>query len=240
MKKYITLVALFFSAVAYAQPDDVEYYTDSRVKNSRWSLALDLYPNYTDRRLINNEVPAGGGYDLENDEATGSFQLNYGVDVFYALGSAFDIGLGFGYAQGRYTVENAAFYQDRVDTAFGDVETEVSMLSIPLKLNFNTAITEILDLEVVPTVELNLVNRYEQRFSPVNEADFTRDLSDNVQSTNWSVGIALGGTFNISDDWGIIVRGNIKYMLNPLIEINDYPRETLISYGLVTGLKYKF
>ena len=241
MKKYLLIPALLLSAMAYAQPDDdVKYYTDSQVKHSRWSAALNLYPNYTDRRLINNEVPSGGGFDLPNDEASGSFQLNYGLDFFYSLGSAFDIGVGFGRAAGNYTVNDVRLYQGRTDTALAKMEVGVSMYTIPLKLNFNTAITDIVALEVVPTVELNLVDKYDQTFSPLNESTFTNDLKDLTQSVNWSVGIGLGGTFNFSEDWGIIVRGNIKYMLNPLIEMDNFPRETLISYGMVLGLKYKF
>ncbi|MGB0176187.1 MAG: hypothetical protein ACPF9D_03410, partial [Owenweeksia sp.] len=147
MKNYLLMVALFVSAVAFAQPDDdVRYYTDSQVKHSRWSIALNLYPNYTDRRLINNEVPAGGGFDLPNDEAMGNFQFNYGLDFFYSLGSSFDVGLGFGRAAGNYTVDNVRLYQGRADTVLAKMEVGVSMYTVPLKLNFNTAITDILDL----------------------------------------------------------------------------------------------
>ncbi|HBF19379.1 MAG: hypothetical protein CMI36_14050 [Owenweeksia sp.] len=228
--------------MAFAQPgdDDVEYYTDSRVKHSRWSIAANLYPNYTDRRLINNEVPSGGGFNLPNEDAQGAFQLNYGLDFFYSIGSAFDVGIGIGRAAGNFSVDNVMLYQGRTDTTLAKMEVGVSMYTVPLKLNFNTAITDILDLEVVPTVELNFVDKYDQTFTPRNENSFTNNLKDRTQSTNWSVGIGLGGTFNVTEEWGVIVRGNIKYMLNPLIEADNFPRETLISYGAVVGLKYKF
>lgn len=241
-RKILVLGTVLSSITMYAQrdKDDVEYYTDSRVKQSRFSIALMGSPNYTDRRLINDEIPAGGGFDLTDENAKGAFQFNYNLDVFFSIGSALDIGLGFGRATADYNVQDVSYYEGRTDTVLSDVDVNVGMYTLPLKLNFNTSVTDILDLEVVPMVELNFVDRYRQDFHPEGEASFTRDLSDEVQSLNYSVGISLGGTFHLDENWGIIVRGNIKYMLNPLIEKPNFPRETLYSYGANVGIKYKF
>ena len=241
LKKIILFQLLIFSITAIAQKDDdIEYYTDSRVKNSRFSIVLLGNPNYTDRRLINDEIPAGGGFDLVDENAKGSFQFNYNLDVFFSIGSALDIGVGFGRAAADYSVQDLSYYENRTDTALSDLDVSVSMFTIPFKFNFNTSVTDILDLEVVPTIELNFLDKYEQTFRPQGEASFMRDLTDQVQGLNYSVGIDLGGTFCLDENWGIVVRGNIKYMLNPMIEMEDFPRETLYSYGANIGLKYKF
>ncbi len=243
MKKLLIAVFCLGTVLAKAQPDDdVVYYEDSKVKNSRISLALNLNPNWTDRRLIDEGTPTGGYYQLKNDEADGSFQLNYGLDIFFRLGSALRIGAGFGVATADFSVKDARFYSlDYPDTVLVDVSTEVTMYTIPLKLNFNTSLTDAFDLEVIPQVQMNLINYYENTFTPKDgRAEFKNNRSDDANSITYTVGIALGGTFKLTDNWGLFVRGDIKYMVNPLIDEVNYPREALFNLGLNTGLKYSF
>ncbi len=242
MRKIVILLLLLSGTVIFGQKNgDIDYYTDSEVTRSRFSLALILNPNYTDRRLINDEVPSGGGFDLPNENADGSIRLNYNLDLFYAIGSAFDIGIGFGYATASYSIDNVTFYQDRPDTLQTDLKVGVSMFTVPIKFNFNTTMTDVFDLEVVPVVELVFVNDYEERFSPLNNgSDITLNFGSSARSINYMVGLGLGGTFRIADKWGLIVRGNAKYMLNSIIELDNFPRETLYSFGMDLGLKYSF
>lgn len=252
MKKLLIALLCASSLLANAQEekdkkknkeDEVVYYEDSRVKKSRLSLALNLNPNWTSRRLINGEVPAGGGYDLADDGAKGSFQFNYGIDAFVRFGSALNLGVGFGKSYGDFTEENAIYYQGRMDTLIVDVNTSVSMYTVPIKLNFSTALNDAFDLEVIPQVQLNFVDSYQNSYTVLKNdtvQNFDLDLTDRTSDLIWSVGIALGGTFKIADNWGLFVRGDIKYMLSPLIEEQNYPRQTLLTTGLNLGVKYSF
>ncbi len=244
MKRFLGLLLLASTAV-YAQPEkkkkDIIYYEDSDVKDSRFSIALNLNPNFVNRRLINDETPEEGGLILKNTDAKGAFALNYDFDIFYRIGSSLDIGLGFGYSNGSYSYDGAKFYLNRPDTVTANVETDIAMYTLPIKLNFNTTMSDVFDLEVIPTVQLNFMQKYESNFSPLNGMpSFKADLSEEQKSLTFTVGIALGGTFHLNDNLGLITRLNINYMLSPLIEQDEFPRETLIDFGLNLGLKYTF
>lgn len=243
MIKKISLIAmLMLNALAYAQPgdDDVIYFTDSKVKHSRFSAALLLNPNYTSRRLINDEIPSGGGFDLPTEEANGAFQLNYNLDVFYSIGPSFDVGIGFGRSSAYFEVNDVSYYQNRLDTVNADLSVRTRMYTVPIKFNFNTTVTDLWDLEVVPGVELNFFDVYDQTFSPDGEEDVYSDLSSMVESFNYSVNLSLGGTYKLSDNWGLVIRGNVRYLLKPIIEESNFPRETIYNFGANIGLKYDF
>lgn len=246
MKKLLTLLIGLSAMAAWAQPDDIVYYEDSKVKNSRFSLALVANPNYTDRRLINDEIPAGAGFDLVDNKAKGGFAFNYNLDLFYSIGSSLDIGLGIGRANATFEVENASVYNTPQfdlgvsDTMLVNATTDVEMYTVPIKLNFNTSISDIFDLEVIPTVTLVFVDSYKTTFKATNVPDFTKDFTDQTNDLNYTVGISLGGTYNFADRWGFFVRFNARYLLKPLIEADNYPRETLYSFGSNLGLKFRF
>lgn len=231
------------SAVCYAQPggdEEIVYFTDSKVKHSRFSAALLLNPNYTNRRLINDEIPLGGGFDLPTEDAKGGFQLNYNLDLFYSIGESFDIGVGFGRSTAFFEVNDISYYQDRQDTVNADLSIKTGMYTVPIKLNFNTTVTDLWDLEVVPGVELGFFNVYEQTITPDGEAAVLQDLSSNTLGINYSVNLSLGGTYKLSDSWGLVIRGNVRYLLRPIIEEPNYPRETIYNFGTNIGLKYIF
>lgn len=242
----IALLAGGISAFGQKKKDDIVYYEDAQVKHSRFGFALNLLPNYTNRRLINDEIPDNGDFMLPNSKATGALQLNYGADIFYSVGSALDISIGFGHESADYKVENVRVYDGgrAVDSLgyIANMATSAKMYTIPVKLNFNTSVTDIWDLEVVPTVQFNLPYSYEAKFSPVdgNRPNYTFDGADRLQNITYTVGIGLGGTYKFADNWGLIIRGRIAYMLNPFIEETGYPRETTYNYGLNLGLKYSF
>lgn len=242
MKKTLFLVFALCSCWAYGQDDDeIVYFTDSKVKNSRFSIALGFNPNFTDRRLINDEVPSGGGFDMPNEDATGAFRVNGALDIYYSVGSALDVGVGFGYASGKYQVDNVMLYEGRTDTILANMDVTTTMYTLPIRLNFNTSVSDLWDLEVVPMLELNFINKYEAIFKPVaGGSDIVFDRSDEVRSINYSVGLGLGGTYKLNENWGINTRASLKYMLNPIIEKTDFPRETLFGIGADIGIKYSF
>ena len=242
LKLALALLCLLPAFTLQAQKkDDIEYYTDSRVKRSDFSLALSLNPTYTDRRLIGEDNTLSGGVN-QGDEADGSFQFNYGLDLYYRLSSTFDIGIGLGRATAAYEVTNVSYSRNRPDTVLTNQNVDVSMFTVPFRLNFNTKLTEIFSLEIVPMVELNILDKYKSDFEPLDPAveEFSVDFSDNLRSINYSAGIGLGGRFYIGEKWDLFIRGNLKYMINDMVQLENYPRETLYSFGSNVGLKYSF
>jgi hypothetical protein len=116
------------------------------------------------------------------------------------------------------------------------------MISIPLKVNFNTTISDVFSLEVIPMVEMNFLDSYIANFDYKDPSisDEVRNLSSDLRDFNWTVGLSLGGTYWFSDNWGVFVRASAKYMLNDMIALDSWPRETLINFGANVGLQVKF
>lgn len=246
MKKLLvlSLIAMGLSLSAQKKKDDIVYYDDANVKHSKFGIALLTNPSFVDRRLINNEIPENGDFLLANKNATGALQLNYGLDIIYSIGSALDVSVGFGMSGVNYKVKNVTDYnyQQSGDTVIANFTNSARWYAIPLKFNFNTSINDIWDLEVVPMVQFNLPYEYESKVEPINSsiAKYTYDGSDELSDITYTVGLSLGGTYKFADNWGLIIRGNVRYMLNALIEQEGYPRETTLGYGLDVGLKYSF
>ena len=244
MKKLILLSLLLSSLSAWAQPDDeIVYYTDSKVTQSKFRLHLNANPYYTDMRLINNDAASTLINSFSEDNKTkGGFAFNFGLDLFYELAPSFHVGLGVNRAFGRYTVEGISLDLDGDGTYFNaNDEVEVSMISVPLKVNFNTSISDVFSLEVIPMVEMNFLDSYVANinYSDPSIDDTVLNLSDDLRDFNWTVGLSLGGTYWFSDNWGVFVRASAKYMLNDMIA-KDWPRETLINFGGNLGLQVKF
>jgi len=244
MKKLILLSLLFSSLSLWAQPDDeIVYYTDSKVSESRFRLHLNANPYYTDMRLINSDAENSLISSFDEDNNTrGGFAFNFGLDLFYELGPSFHVGLGINRAYGRYTVEGVNLDLDEDGSyLLADDKVEVSMISVPLKVNFNTNISDVFSLEVIPLVELNFLDSYVANidYADPSLSDEVLNLSDRLRDFNWTVGLSLGGTYWFSDSWGVFVRASAKYMLNDMIA-EDWPRETLINFGGNLGLQVKF
>lgn len=245
MKKLFFLAALIALVLPLSSQDDedIVYFEDSDVRQSRMSIALLANPNFTNRNLINDEIPEGGGFDLLVAETQGSFAFNYNLDVFYSLSSALDIGVGFGRANAAYTVsevlvyESDSFVYSPVDTINFRAELSTNMWILPIKLNFNTSISDIFDLEVIPTVSLIFPDKYSMNLSAPGTESVDLDLSDFLRNLNWRVGISLGGTWYFAENWGFFLRANANYLLNSMIEREGYPRETLYSFGADVGVK---
>ncbi len=245
MKKILlcVLMAMVFQLKSQKGDDEIVYYEDSDVRQSRLSIALLANPNFTNRNLINDEIPEGAGFDLIVADTKGDFALNYNLDIFYSLSPSLDIGIGIGRAHAFYSIEQVRVYQtDTFPIEIGDTiqfaaDLSTNMTTLPIKLNFNTSLSDIFDLEVIPTVSLIFPDRYQISLENETEnLDF--DASDYLRNLNWRVGISLGGTWYFAENWGFFVRANANYLLNSMIERPGYPRETLYSFGADIGLKF--
>ena len=247
MKKLLSLFFFLATIGLWAQPDEeIVYYTDSDVRDSRFNLALNLNPYYTDMRLINDDAESSQFNTFsEAIEADGSFRLDYGLDLFYEIGPSFHVGVGIGRSYGGYTWRDVNRDTSMPNLRF-DNEVSVSMWSVPIKVNFNTKISDVFSLEVVPIVELNFLDSYNSiwTYKGANApADTSFKLNDRLRELNWSVGIGLGGTYWFTNEFGLFFRGSVKYMLNDMIQRSDsfpWPRETMINFGVNTGLRLRF
>ncbi len=248
MKKLFSLILSLFALGAMAQPDDdIVYYTDSDVKDSRFNLALNLNPYFTDMRLINDDA-ASSQFNTFSEaiEADGNFRLDYGLDLFYEIGPSFHIGVGIGRSYGAYTWRNVSGGDSLLPDLTFDNEVAVSMWSVPIKINFTTQISDVFSLEVLPMVEMNFLDNYNSIWSFKGSnapADTSFKLNDRLRNLNWSVGIALGGTYWFTNEFGLFFRGSVKYMLNDMVQRSEdflWPRETLINFGANTGLRLRF
>ncbi|QNR22912.1 hypothetical protein [Croceimicrobium hydrocarbonivorans] len=247
MRKLFTLGFVFIGLSLMGQvDDDIHYYTDSDVNKSRFNLALNLNPYYTDMRLINSDA-SNSLFNTYSEEfkATGSFKLDYGLDLFYEIGPSFHLGIGIVRAHGGYTWQDVVL--DTLNPSFlADNEVDITMFSIPIKVNFTTRISDVFSLEVVPMVEMNFLDQYNGKISyngnPNAPADSTFNLNKDLTKLNWSVGIALGGTYWVSSEFGIFARGSVRYLLNDIVDPDGYswPRETLLNFGLNTGVRIRF
>ncbi len=247
IRKVLSIALLLVSTALLAQPDDdIVYYTDSDVNNSKFNLALNLNPYYTDMRLINNDA-SNSLFDTysEEFEASGTFKLDYGIDLFYEIGPSFHLGIGIVRAHGGYTWRDVVL--DTLNpTLLADNEVDITMFSIPIKVNFTTRISDVFSLEVVPMVELNFIDQYNGRISYNGlvgaPADSSFNLNNDLRDLNWSVGIALGGTYWFNNEFGVFMRGSVRYLLNDIVDPSDFnwPRETLLNFGLNTGVRIKF
>ena len=245
MKRIILLCFILSSAVAWAQPDDeIIYYTDSKVSESKFRMHLNANPYYTDMRLINDDAANTliSSFDKDNN-TRGGFAFNFGLDLYYELSSSFHLGIGISRGYGGYTVERVSLDLDEDGSFFiADDKVAVSMISIPLKVNFNTTISDVFSLEVIPLVEMNFLDSYVASldYQDPSVSDEVLNLSDNLRDFNWTVGLSIGGTYWFSDNWGVFVRASAKYMLNDMIALDYWPRETLINFGGNVGLQVKF
>lgn len=248
MKKLLSLIFLFGASVAIAQPDDdIVYYTDSEVEDSRFNIALNLNPYFTDMRLINDDAANSQFNAFADDiEADGSFRLDYGLDLFYEIGPSFHVGIGFGRSYGGYTWRNVNRDSLNPNITF-DNEVAVSMWSVPIKVNFTTQISDVFSLEVVPSVEMNFIDNYNAIWTYAETANAPADtsfkLNDRLRDLNWSVGLGIGGTYWFQDNLGIFFRGSVKYMLNDMIQSDEnfqWPRETMINFGANIGMRVRF
>lgn len=242
MKKVILCVLLLvgISLSAQRKKDETVYYTDSRVKDSRFGMALNLNPYYTTMRLINEDGSGDFFSPFTEVDVRGGFAFDYGLDLFYDLAPSFQLSIGFGRSEGHYTLKGI-YVASNMDTLLANDRVSMRMYTIPFKINFRSSITETFDLEVMPMIQLNLLQSYQASFSFLegDRPDTTLVLDDRLSNTNLTVGIALGGTFWLSDHWGMFTRISINYMLNNPIPEN-WPRETLLSMGGNLGMRYRF
>lgn len=244
MRKYLIIIALvgFFSE-AFAQKKDpkIEFYTDSDIKRSSWSIAANGAPYFTNRRLMRETVNMPGMTDGNNEDnerfkTRGVLGYSFGGDLIYSLNKSLDLWIGLEYSTTGYKGDSLV-----LDGELYSGEGSLAFLNIPIQFAFRGNITEVFDLEFIPRVSLNFLQAFnETRFVDGGD-NIIYDWRDDSRNMNYTIGIALSGNFYISDNASIFARAFFNYVLYPLKEDESrFLRTTYFNAGLMTGIRYYF
>ncbi len=243
MRKYLFILFIFASGnEIFSQIKDpkIEFYTDSDIKRSSWSMAAHGSPYFTNRRLVREtvNVPGQTGGEDNNDRfaTQGRFGYSFGGDLIYSVSNSLDIWLGVEYATTGYRGDSLVLGNEKYSG-----EGNLAFLNIPIQFSFRGNITEVFDLEFIPRVSLNFLQRFDETRFVEGGEDINYNWVPDSRSINYTVGIALSGNFHVSDNMSIFARAFFNYILYPLKEDESrFLRTTYFSTGLCTGVRYYF
>ncbi|MCH8546868.1 MAG: hypothetical protein LAT54_09045 [Cryomorphaceae bacterium] len=241
--RYSLILLLFVPCLIFAQKKEKEekiiYFTDSKVKRSRISLATDGAGYYSNRNRLGEGFNPGGSAGDETPSTNGTFAWNAGGHIIFSLNRSLELWTGVVYATAGWTDRHFEF-QDMRTTMRANLE----YINVPIQFSFHSQINEILDLEVLPMLEVNLLSSYNEvvyerntntLLSETNMAD-----DPDARDINYTIGLSISANIRFADNWSVYVRPFFHYMLNSLIDDSDRPRDVLIGAGLGVGLRYKF
>jgi hypothetical protein len=89
---------------------------------NRWSVGVNISPDYCDRTLVNNFTSPYAGMIIELRNKGEQFKIGYsvGVSLCYNLNKRMGVELGFSYSDMGYsTKENELTFGDAIDPRFG-------------------------------------------------------------------------------------------------------------------------
>lgn len=244
-------LTLLMALPAFAQPEDVEYFTDDEVVRSNWAFQGYYSPMYSNRSLISDDLFPTQEFFFLNQSTTGAYADDYGVDIIYKPSDGFQFALGVSRSRGGYTwdfvkiVDQIQGGGDTIDITFKSTTT-AEHINIPFSFIIHQRMNDDWSLEFVPAIEANYLTRLyrgieytgDGEISDSTETDISfGDLTDVARQWNWTVGIGIGGRYWMTDNLSFFVRGKLRYMILPLID-NNGPREVLFQYGGSFGIRY--
>ena len=101
--------ALFPVALMAQKTEPIEYYTDSDINDTKFSIAANYAPSFAGRRLA-LYTPVQDGtelFALTNEDGGGVLGQRYGFSLFYELRSMFHIGIG-------WSQEHSGYFDQRI------------------------------------------------------------------------------------------------------------------------------
>lgn len=237
------LIILMLPLYLFAQRRDKEeriiYFTDDQVKRSSVFLAADGSGIYSNRSVLGQRgagFAPGAVEQIPRSRAT--FAYHYGG--YFGIRLSRSLEVSFGVSQ-----NNAGWLNRRTEYEGIATQTRVRLnqTNLPVHFSFFSKMNDFLILEVVPMLELNMLTSYTEDISMRREpfSDLVKlDLVDEARQFNISVGIAIGGRFMLTDQFSFYARPFFRYMVNPILETDDRPREVVWGVGLMTGLRFDF
>lgn len=242
-KSLIAILALSFAVKAYAQPEKpIQYYTDSDVKNSIFSVSVRYSAYGVNRRI--SDVDANPNLSVRVNQVFPSktgFGMTSGVIVDAKLTGSLRLGVGAEYANFNYGWENAPIW-DRFninpgDTLFIPVKIQQTSIQFPIRVGFVVDMNDAWALEVWPSVRYNKVLKYVET-GTIYGGEVEEDLTDKAAKNTWMVGLAVGGSFYINDWMRAFLHLDAQYTLDPFYQADNHPREMVYAIGGATGLRF--
>lgn len=259
--KHILLGISLLSSGLYAQTEEpIVYYTDSKIQDTKFSLAATYAPSYASRRLALYQPTTDGTehFAMLNESAGGTLGQRYGMTAFYELREMFHFGIGFMTEQsGFITKEFAVFDQ----LAFGTIvdtigifnaKTSYSALNIPIQIVFHTQMTDIWALQVVPSYDLTFYNLITREWVGEGIPSYSADAVEGVLGTmyergtttknhkgfNGTIGFALGNEFTLANNLALTLRGEFRLGLLPINKEDIGLSEVPYGVGAAIGFRY--
>lgn len=264
MKNWIKLgavaLALHVAFSAQAQTEDpIEYFTDSRISDTKFSLAAIYAPSFASRRLVLYEPVADGTelFAMLNNNAGGVFAQRYGMMAYYELRGMFHVGVGFttqksGFISKEFAVfDQNAIFQDTIGVF--NAKTSYSALNVPIQIIFHTQITDIWALQVIPSYDLTFYNMIDRSWVGEGLPNYSTDAVEGVLGTmyqrgatstqyhkgfNGSIGFALGNEFTVADNLALTLRAEFRLGLLPINAADVALSEVPYGVGGSVGFRY--
>ncbi|MEJ6821259.1 MAG: hypothetical protein QNK59_02010 [Flavobacteriales bacterium] len=248
-----------FSAQAQTE-DPIEYFTDSKISDTKFSLAAVYAPAYASRRLALYEPVADGNelFAMLNEGAGGVYGQRYGMMAYYELRGMFHVGIGFttqksGFISKDFAVfDQNAIFQDTIGVF--NAKTSYSALNIPIQFIFHTQITDLWALQVIPSYDLTFYNMIDRSWVGEGVPDYSTDAATGVLGTmydrgseesiqyhkgfNGCIGFALGNEFTVSNNLVLSLRAEFRLGLLPINSSDVALSEVPYGVGGSVGFRY--
>lgn len=247
--RFIGLICLALTAFsAKAQPDDdVDFFTDSDVKQS--ILGIDIYatPNITSSNLLEeNRAFLFGDYTYQSSENTGGFGLNYGLGLVIAPNRTLDFRLGIQYGVYRFGYDLVEVFDSNDELlTTGTSSIEVTFIDVPVKMAFHQPLGDNWEVEYGIGLEFNFLRDYTNTIqleenSFFNELDQTQDYTDSANANNLTISLQLGINYQITSNVHLIFTPNFRYVFRSLVPNGSQNQEAFYTLGAISGLRFRF
>ncbi|MDC1022048.1 hypothetical protein OAQ85_01285 [Schleiferiaceae bacterium] len=264
MNKLIIILTLGLSGFAYGQTEDtIEYFTDSDISDTRFSIAGIYAPSFSSRRLALYEPQTDGNeiYALNSEDATGVLSQRYGIIAYYELRNIFHLGIGFitdqsGYVTDGFEVfnQNAAVQPSSIGSYAA--RTDIQAITVPVQIIFHTQMTDSWALQVIPSYDLTFYQKIDRTWigddALIQGLDFQNDDVTGALGTmyqrgssikyhkgfNGTIGFALGNEFTIANNLVLTARGEFRLAALPINKEDIGLSEVPYSLGGAVGFRY--
>lgn len=254
--------ALLLGGTLHAQTEEpIEYFTDSKVQDTKFSLAASYAPSYASRRLALYEPLNDGTEDfaLLSESAGGALGQRYGIMAYYELREMFHFGIGFMTEQSGFVTKELAVFDQRILPGFGldtigvfNAKTSYSAVNIPIQIIFHTQITDVWALQVVPSYDLTFYNTIERSWMGDDVPDYSTDAVVGVLGSmyergtdvryhkgfNGTIGFALGNEFTVANNLALTLRGEFRLGFLPINKEDAGLSEVPYGVGGAVGFRY--
>lgn len=238
--------------------EPIEYFTDDKVQDTRFSVAAVYAPSYAFRRLAFYEPTTDGSelFSLLSEDGGGIYGQRYGIMTYYELSPLFHVGVGFTQEEsGFITKDFAVFDQNAIilDTlGVFNAKTSYSAIAVPLQIVFHTQMTDIWALQVVPSYDLIFMQKIDRQWVGENVPTYSADAATGVLGTmyergtntryaqgfNGTIGFALSNEFTVANNLSLMVRGEFRLGLLPVNTTDVGLREVPYGVGGLVGFRY--